>query len=207
MEIKESENIATYTRGVDVDLQKEYEDHVYTEEELNKIDAMKTKMNVYFKISRDWDNAMEFYGSVYSYLNDGLTYIDGKGYIRASEMNDVVKIWCYGDNDEEAFVNMVRCYEYMTAYYETVLDDLSDKKLNRLYDERFPESNSINHKEHHNFFAAESVLANFRKYYGCNLPTPLIKHYEEKVSTNENENFEYSYKDKGFVIKKKTSLF
>ena len=202
MEIKDAK-IIMYAQGIDIDKQKEYEEHVYTEKELKILDAMKTKINVYFKISRDLDNAIKYDDAIYSYLIDGLTYIEGKGYIKITRFDDIVSVVCFGEKDEETFVNMVRCYEYMCGYFNALEDSMGENELSKLYNERFPESKSINHDNHNNFFAAEHVIRSFRKYYGCGLPTPLVNHYENVASTAEGEDFEYSYKDRGFVLRKK----
>ena len=187
-----------YSKSYDRDKMYYYENHKYTDDEIEKTESLKEKILEFEKKVRGNDKL-----PVSRYCPEShIVYFEDKGYISfVNGDRDVVDIYYYGRTENEALISALINYELT---YNIDIELQNRKELNKEYRKRFPNTEISEEDEYHGpFFFSELSLKDFRKYYGDDIPARLIKYYENHLSEVDGIDYQYDIETNEFILKDK----
>lgn len=186
-----------YSQSYDRDKMYYYENHKYTEDEIEKTKTINEKILEFEKKVRGNDKlVLDIH-----YPETHIVYFEEKGYISfVNADKDIVDVYYYGRTENEALIQALISYELT---YNLGVELHNRNKLNEEYRKRFP-SIEIDEDEYHGpFFFSELSLKDFRIYYDDNIPNKVIKYYENYLSEIDGIDYKYDYASDGFILKEK----
>ena len=177
--------------------EEKYISHVYSEQEKAKTASLKKRMEDFIRTVYGNDG-INYLNSVH--CSEGhIRFFEGKGYITFDNPDyDEVKVYCYGNDEEEAFTNAIISY---VLYNSICIETDYREKLDEDYKQRF--SDDVNTNYHGTFYFAELSLRAFRKFYGNNIPQGIVEYFERYVSTTRGINYKYDYETDSLVLRSK----
>ena len=186
-----------YSKSYDRDKMYYYENHTYTKDEQEKIDSLREKILEFEKIVRGNDTLPVSIFCPESHI----VYFEDKGYISfVNSDKDIVDIYYYGRTENEALISALINYELT---YNIDIELQNREELIKEYKKRFPNRNEEDEEYDGSFFSSELSLKDFRKYYGDQIPSRLVKYYEDSISRTDGIEYQYDYDTDGFILKDK----